>query len=229
MTEQTTHQTTHQATDQTRSTNGPIDRLVIELDRALRAMHGLGPTSGRSSPAGEIPEAPLDERARRHAAGLMRVDHAGEIAAQALYHGQSLTARSARVRKKMNHAAVEENDHLAWCRERLEELGSRPSRLDPLWYAGSFAIGALAGLAGDRVSLGFLAETEHQVVEHLDDHLERLPAEDRRSRAILEQMRVDEGAHANAAERAGGLPLPEPVRRGMRRVARLMTGTAYWV
>ncbi len=216
-------------TDQTRSADGPVDRLVKELDRALRAVHGLGPTSGRQSPAGDMSEAPLDERARRHAAGLMRVDHAGEIAAQALYHGQSLTARSPRVRREMNRAAVEENDHLAWCRGRLEELGSRPSRLDPLWYVSSFAIGALAGLAGDRVSLGFLAETEHQVVAHLDDHLERLPADDRRSRAILEQMRVDEGAHASAAERAGALPLPQPVRGAMRRVAKLMTGTAYWV
>jgi ubiquinone biosynthesis monooxygenase Coq7 len=205
------------------------DRVITELDRALRAIHGLGPTTGRPSPGRDRAHGPLDERARRHSAGLMRVDHAGEVAAQALYHGQALTARSPRLRRAMQRAAVEENDHLGWCRERLEELGARPSRLDPLWYLGSLAMGVGAGLAGDRVSLGFLAETEHQVVAHLDDHLERLPPDDSRSRAILEQMRADEGEHATAAEANGALPLPGVIRALMRRVAQVMTRTAYYL
>ena len=198
------------------------DRLLDELQHGLSTCHLRPPEAARPYPAADVEEAELTPGLQAHVAGLMRVDHAGEIAAQALYHGQAITARSLRLKKAMEQAAVEENDHLAWCRERLEELGSRPSRLDPLWYAGSFAIGVAAGLAGDRVSLGFLAETEHQVVEHLDGHLESLPPADGRSRAILEQMRVDEGEHAHAAERNGALPLPGAVRGLMRRVAHLM-------
>jgi len=159
----------------------------------------------------------------------MRVNHAGEVAAQGLYHGQVLTARSAATREAMRRAAAEEGDHLAWCRDRLEELGSRTSLLNPIWYAGSVAIGAAAGLLGDRLSLGFMAETERQVEGHLDGHLERLPADDLRSRAIVEQMKEDEVGHGQSALAAGGAELPAPVPHLMRLVARFMTGTAYWI
>jgi ubiquinone biosynthesis monooxygenase Coq7 len=157
----------------------------------------------------------------------MRVDHTGEVAAQALYHGQALTARTSGTRDAMEQAAREEGDHLRWCAERLVELDDKPSRLDPLWYMGSFLIGAAAGLAGDRWSLGFVAETERQVVRHLDGHLSSLPQGDARSRAILEQMRVDEGVHATTAIESGAADLPQPVKRLMTATARLMTETAY--
>jgi ubiquinone biosynthesis monooxygenase Coq7 len=159
----------------------------------------------------------------------MRVNHAGEIAAQGLYHGQALTARSPATREALRHAAGEEGDHLAWCRDRLDELGSRPSFLNPLWYAGSVAIGAIAGLFGDRASLGFMAETERQVEGHLASHLDRLPPDDARSRAIVETMQADEVNHGRAALAAGGATLPEPVPRLMRLAARIMTSTAYWI
>jgi ubiquinone biosynthesis monooxygenase Coq7 len=159
----------------------------------------------------------------------MRVNHAGEIAAQALYHGQAFAARSEQTRELLLAAAREESDHLAWCETRLQELQSRPSLLDPLWYAGSFAIGALAALSGDRASLGFVVETERQVERHLDDHLQRLPASDARSRAILEKMREDEIAHGTRARQAGGIDLPGPVRTVMKHTARLMTRTAYFI
>ena len=159
----------------------------------------------------------------------MRVNHAGEVAAQALYQGQSLVARDSGTREAMKRAAREEGDHLVWCRTRLEELGSAPSRLDPLWYAGSLAIGAAAGLAGDRWSLGFVAETERQVVEHLDDHLARLPDGDRRSRALLKRMQSDEQGHATRARAAGGTALPHVVRCAMRAASQVMTRTAYWI
>lgn len=206
-----------------------IDRLVIAFDRALRGATRVDHVSESENPAGGAADDGLDDRERRHSAGLMRVNHAGEIAAQALYHGQSLTARDAATRAAMEQAAREESDHLAWCRTRLEELGSAPSRLDPLWYAGSLAIGAGAGLAGDRWSLGFVVETERQVVEHLDDHLSRLPAGDRRSRALLQRMRADEQRHATRAHAAGGAALPRIVRRAMRAASKVMTGTAYRV
>jgi 3-demethoxyubiquinol 3-hydroxylase len=159
----------------------------------------------------------------------MRVNHAGEIAAQALYHGQAIAARSGATRRLLLDAARDETDHLAWCESRLKELESRPSLLNPLWYAGSFCIGALAALAGDRASLGFVVETERQVEGHLDEHLGRLPAADLQSRAIVQQMRADEAAHGANARSAGGTDLPGPVRALMRRTARIMTGTAYWV
>jgi ubiquinone biosynthesis monooxygenase Coq7 len=159
----------------------------------------------------------------------MRVNHAGEIAAQGLYHGQSLVARDPAIRELLEHSAREETDHLAWCEQRLRELGSRPSLLDPLWYAGSFAIGVAAGLASDRISLGFVAETERQVELHLDSHLESLPAEDVRSRAIVQQMRNDEQAHGELARQAGGVALPMPVRKVMQVTARVMTSTARWI
>lgn len=203
------------------------DRLLELADAGLRAAFAR-PTSLRPTPGKPAP-APADEGLRRHIAGLMRVNHAGEIAAQGLYHGQALTARTPATRVAFEKAAAEEGDHLAWCRDRLDELGSRPSLLGPLWYAGSVAIGALAGLAGDRMSLGFMAETERQVEGHLDSHLARLPPDDLRSRAILEQMKADEAGHGRAAQAAGGAPLPEPFPQAMRLTARIMTGTAYWI
>jgi len=159
----------------------------------------------------------------------MRVNHAGEVAAQALYHGQALVARCAATRDLLLKAAREETDHLAWCETRLKELDSRPSLLNPFWYAGSFTIGAVAALMGDRTSLGFVVETERQVEGHLDEHLARLPADDARSRAIIQTMRTDEIAHGMSAKAAGGAELPSPVRALMRNTARLMTATAYWI
>ena len=204
-----------------------LDRIVIDLDRGLRALGGDNLAQGRENPAGDLPQAELAQAPRRHVAGLMRVDHAGEVAAQALYNGQALTARTPRLRDAMQRAASEEGDHLRWCSERLDELDDRASRLDPLWYVGSFLMGAAAGLAGDRWSLGFVVETERQVVRHLDSHLSSLPDGDLRSRAILEQMRVDEGVHATTALEFGAAELPGPLRRLMTLTARVMTETAY--
>lgn len=201
-----------------------IDPLLAATDRALRAV--LAPARA-ARPTPPAPETQLSEAERRQAARLMRVNHAGEVAAQALYHGGALFARDERTRELMQQAAREETDHLAWCGSRLSELGSRPSLLAPFWYAGSFAIGALAALAGDRTSLGFVAETERQVENHLDDHLGRLPPSDERSRAILEAMRADEIGHGSNARAAGGVELPSPIRELMRRTARVMTETAY--
>jgi ubiquinone biosynthesis monooxygenase Coq7 len=205
----------------------PLDRLLELVDSGLRA--GLArPPSSRPTP-GQPAATPADPASRRHSAALMRVNHAGEIAAQGLYHGQALTARQPETRAAVRKAAAEEGDHLAWCRDRLDELGSRPSLLGPLWYAGSVALGALAGLAGDRMSLGFMAETERQVEGHLAEHLERLPPDDERSRTIVQQMQADEVGHGRAAIAAGAAELPEPVPKLMRLTARIMTGTAYWI
>ncbi len=173
--------------------------------------------------------AELTDEQRGESAALMRVNHAGEVSAQALYHGQALFARNERVRQALMASAREETDHLAWTQARLGELESRRSLLDPLWYAGSFAIGVAAGLAGDRTSLGFIEETERQVAKHLDDHLQRLPAEDARSRAIVEQMRTDEIDHGRRAGELGAASLPLPVRKVMEATARVMTSTAYWI
>jgi ubiquinone biosynthesis monooxygenase Coq7 len=205
----------------------PLDRLLELADNGLRGSFGR-PGSSRPTP-GNPTSAPVDPDRRRHAAALMRVNHAGEIAAQGLYLGQALTARTPETRAALRRAAAEEGDHLAWCRDRLDELGSRASVLNPIWYAGSVAIGAVAGLFGDRASLGFMAETERQVEGHLAEHLERLPTDDARSRAIVEQMQADEIGHGQTAIAAGGERLPEPVPRLMRLTARLMTGTAYWI
>lgn len=205
----------------------PLDRLLELADAGLRGSFAR-PAASRPTP-GSPTSTPVDPGRRRHAAGLMRVNHSGEIAAQGLYHGQALTARSPGTRAALRRAAAEEGDHLAWCRDRLDELGSRPSLLNPVWYAGSVAIGALAGLFGDRASLGFMAETERQVEGHLADHLDRLPADDERSRAIVREMQSDEINHGRAALAAGGAQLPEPVPRLMRLTARVMTGTAYWI
>ena len=206
-----------------------LDRLIIALDRSLRGAARVDSDPTLENPAGDLADDVLDDSKRRHSAGLMRVNHAGEVAAQALYQGQSLVARDSGTREAMEQAAREENDHLVWCRTRLEELGSAPSLLDPLWYAGSLAIGAAAGLAGDRWSLGFVVETERQVVEHLDDHLSRLPDGDHRSRALLRRMQSDEQHHATRARVAGGAPLPPFVQRTMRAASKVMTRTAYWV
>jgi len=203
----------------------PSDRLLSRLNQGLTM---LAPKAlRRANPAQRLPEHVMGEQERRHAAGLMRINHAGEIAAQALYHGQAFVARNDRVRDHMLAAAQEEQDHLKWCEQRLQELGSTPSRLQPLWYAGSFAIGAAAGLAGDRWSLGFVEETEKQVSEHLDEHLRELPDGDDRSRAILKTMREDEARHGREAREAGARPLPHPVRELMRRVAGFMKKGAY--
>jgi ubiquinone biosynthesis monooxygenase Coq7 len=202
-----------------------LDTLILGLDRALRAVGSVA-ASGRS-PAAALPEAALDAAERKHAGALMRVNNVGEVCAQALYHGQAATARDAGTRAHLERAALEEGEHLAWTAERLRELGARPSLLNPVWYAGSFALGALAGRFGDPVSLGFVAETEAQVERHLDDQISKLPPADSRSRAILAAMRDDEIRHGNDARLAGGITLPLPARLAMRAAAKVMTTTAY--
>jgi ubiquinone biosynthesis monooxygenase Coq7 len=204
-----------------------LDRIIASIDEALRISTGGAPTPQRSNPAGDMVAADLDEEQRRHVAGLMRINHTGEICAQALYAGQAATARNEATREAMQSAADEEIDHLSWCEDRLKELDSRPSMLNPLWYAGSFAIGAAAGIAGDDWSLGFVKETENQVEAHLQDHLERLPEGDARSQAILDQMKVDEAKHADMAEAAGARELPESIRRAMALIAGVMKTLAY--
>jgi ubiquinone biosynthesis monooxygenase Coq7 len=206
-----------------------IDRLIISVDGALRLATGQAHAAKRQNPAGSTPEVMMDDKNRLHAAGLMRINHAGEVCAQALYAGQAATARNPEVQAEMQKAADEEIDHLSWCKDRLDELESHPSRLDPLWYAGSFAIGAVAGLAGDGWSLGFLKETENQVEAHLEGHIQKLPPEDARSRAILDQMKIDEAKHAQMAEDSGAFDLPQPVRRLMKLTAGTMKAIAYRV
>ncbi len=203
------------------------DRLLDELQHGLNTCHRRPPAAARGYPAQDVADSELSEPERAHAAGLMRVNNAGEVAAQGLYRGQALTARALATSEKMSAAAAEENEHLNWCQRRLDELGERRSLLDGFWYWGSFTIGALAGAAGDRWSLGFVKETEQQVCGHLDSHLERLPPQDRRSRAILSAMREDELRHANNAEAAGAAELPMPVRRAMTAVSKIMTFGAY--
>ncbi len=207
----------------------PLDHLLINLDQAVRTVFGRPPTTGRPSPASEAPETALTSDEQRCSARLMRINHTGEICAQALYQGQALTARDVMVRKQLKQSAMEENDHLDWCEARLQELNGRPSAFNPLFYAGSFLIGALNGQVGDRWNLGFLAETEHQVVIHLEKHLTRLPAQDRKSRAILEKMREDESQHATQALAGGGVRLPLPVRSLMQTASKIMTKTTYWL
>jgi ubiquinone biosynthesis monooxygenase Coq7 len=205
-----------------------LDRLIGEFDRALRAVAGVAQAS-RPSPAERLPENPIGEEERAHAAALMRVNHVGEVCAQALYQGQALTARDPATRQALDGAAREEEDHLAWSAERIRELNGRLSLLNPLWYAGSFAIGAAAGLLGDRWNFAFLAETERQVEEHLARHLEALPLEDERTRAVVEAMRADEARHRQTALGLGAAELPEPVRRAMRLASKVMTSVAYRV
>ena len=207
----------------------PIDRLLINVDHALRTLFGRPQTTERPNPATELDEAELTEEQRRHVARLMRINHTGEVCAQALYQGQALTAKLPDTRQRMERSAREENDHLAWCASRLEDLGDRKSLLNPLWYAGSFAMGAAAGLAGDKWSLGFVVETERQVEDHLDEHLEQVPSADQKTRTILEQMKADEVHHARIAHAAGGAELPAPIRSAMRLTSKVMTRTVYWV
>jgi ubiquinone biosynthesis monooxygenase Coq7 len=201
-----------------------LDQFLIAADEALRTV-AVGSSASRPTPAADHREG--DEP--RVSAGLMRVNHAGEVCAQALYSGQTLFARDERVRAALRMAASEERDHLSWCEDRLRELDSRPSLLSPIWYAGSFGLGVVAGIAGDRWSMGFLAETEAQVERHLEDHLERLPVSDDRSRAVIEQMKADENRHGNAGRALGGAALPLPVKAAMRIASRVMTRTAYYV
>ena len=205
------------------------DRLLINLDQAVRTLFGRPQVTERPNPGDLPPETELSDAQREHIARLMRINHTGEVCAQALYQGQALTARDPSVRKNMERSAAEENDHLDWCEQRVEELGGRLSLLNPFWYAGSFAIGALAGLAGDKWSLGFVAETERQVEGHLDDHLAEVPESDHRTRAILEQMKADEIEHGRKARDHGGVTLPGPIRALMKATARLMTTTVYRV
>jgi ubiquinone biosynthesis monooxygenase Coq7 len=202
------------------------DDLIVSLDRALRTLAGTAHAS-RALPAANVADAPLSPEDRRDAAGLMRVNHTGEVCAQALYAAQALVARDAETRRKFSAAAREEEEHLAWTQARLAELHDRVSLLNPLWYAGSFAIGVAAGLAGDRINLGFVVETERQVEEHLTGHLSRLPANDARSRAIVAQMRDDEARHGAAAQAAGAAELPAPVKGMMRIAASVMKTLAY--
>lgn len=205
-----------------------IDTAIGHVDTALRTLSGAT-RSGRPNPATLINETDLSEHERIEAGRLMRINHCGEVCAQALYLGQSLTSRNDTTREAMEQAAREETDHLAWCKERLEELGSHTSHLNPLFFGLSFASGALTGLISDRVNLGFVAATEEQVVKHLDSHLEKLPEEDNKSRAILEQMRKDESEHQTSALNQGGIDFPRPVKDLMTLVSRIMTRTTYWV
>lgn len=204
-----------------------LEPLLLAADRALRSV--FAETRAARPTPGEPDKAALPEADRQRSAALMRVNHAGEVAAQALYHGQAAFARAGRTRDMLLRAADEEADHLAWCEQRLRELGSRPSLLNPVWYAGSFAIGAAAAALGDRVSLGFVAETERQVEGHIDSHLKKISPDDARSRAILESMRSDEVQHGQAALDAGGAQFPAPVRDAMKSTARVMTITSYWI
>ena len=204
-----------------------LDTVISQFDQALKTLVPGSVTAGRVSPGISKAGAELEQGEQQHSAGLMRSNHTGEVCAQALYQGQALTARLPVVREQMQQAANEEVDHLSWCEDRLEELHSRPSLLNPVWYAMSYGLGAAAGLAGDKWSLGFVAETEHQVCEHLQDHLHRLPRADEKSRAILERMLVDEGRHAIMAENAGASKLPQPVRQIMTLMSEIMKKTAY--
>jgi ubiquinone biosynthesis monooxygenase Coq7 len=196
----------------------PIDRFILQLDQALRTLVPGSVQAARANPADSAGVPTLTPEETRHAAGLMRINHTGEVCAQALYQGQALTARLTDVRDNMERAAKEECDHLHWCESRLNELGSHTSLLNPLWYGMSFGLGALAGLAGDKWSLGFVAETEKQVCKHLEEHLQQLPATDAKSRRILEQMHTDEGKHATVALEAGAAELPAPVKEAVYRI-----------
>jgi ubiquinone biosynthesis monooxygenase Coq7 len=207
----------------------PLDRLLAGANNALRTVSAPAGRPARENPAADVAEASLDNRQRAHAAGLMRINHAGEVAAQGLYQGHAAVARDKSIEHQMQRAADEEFDHLAWCEERLTELGAAPSRLSPVWYAGAFAIGAASGVLGDRWSLGFIAETERQVCEHLESHFQQLPREDARSRTILERMHEEEAEHGENAIDAGAAELPPPVRRLMKLTAKVMTRTAYWL
>jgi len=211
------------------SSTNLVDSFIVEFDRALRSVVGSTPMRRPIPTSSEqvTNEVSLTDAEKKHAAGLMRINHVGEVCAQALYQSQKLHAKSDDLKEKLDHAALEEEDHLAWCAHRLEELNARPSIFNPLWYAGSFVLGSLAGLAGDKMSLGFVAETEKQVEHHLDGHLQELPTNDYKSRAIVDQMRTDEIAHGQMAIKEGGVELPSPVQKAMKMMSKVMTSTAY--
>lgn len=206
-----------------------VDRLISEADTVMRTLSNRGNTSTRPSPARGHSDTAFDERSKKHVAGLMRVNHTGEVCAQALYQGQALTAKLPEVRDEMQDAAAEEVDHLVWCEERLRQLDSRPSLLNPAWYGLSFAVGALAGAIGDTVSLGFVAATEERVCAHLRDHLRQLPEDDRRSRLILQKMLEDEERHGENALAAGGQDFPRPVKNAMTALSQVMTRSSYYL
>ncbi len=206
-----------------------FDQIVNQFDTALRTVAGKPIITERPNPSAKIPESDLTEAEKDLAGRLMRINHAGEVSAQGLYQGQALTARLPTVRKKMERAALEENDHLQWCEQRAKELGTHVSYLNPVWYIGSVSIGAIAGIAGDKWSLGFVVETERQVVRHLDEHVKRLSPEDKKTHAILEQMKEDESRHADMAKAAGGADFPMPIKRIMQLTSKIMTRAAYWV
>ena len=206
-----------------------FDQFLIQVDTALKTIAGKPATTSRSYPAQDIDECELTDSERKHITGLMRVNHAGEVSAQALYQGQSITSRNADIREKLAQAATEENDHLVWTENRLNELGGRTSLLKPIWYAGSFTLGAIAGAIGDKWNLGFLAETEKQVAKHLDEHLDEIPSADKRTRAVLQQMKIDETKHATTAIESGGRELPIVVKKAMTLMSKVMTRTAYYL
>lgn len=206
-----------------------LDRLLDVVDTGLRTVFSTPPMGERGNPADTVEEAELSDAEKDLAGRLMRINHAGEVAAQGLYTGQALTAHLPDVREKMEQAAEEENDHLNWCATRVKEMGTHTSYLDPIWYAGSVTIGALAGLAGDKWSLGFVAETEKQVVAHLDSHLAQVDEKDKKTRAILAQMKDDEGKHATVALEAGGASLPAPIQSFMKLTSKIMTRSVYWI
>ncbi|MBX9849084.1 MAG: 2-polyprenyl-3-methyl-6-methoxy-1,4-benzoquinone monooxygenase [Rhodocyclaceae bacterium] len=205
-----------------------LDQAIIEFDKALRTVFASAPTA-RTRPGADLPEADLSPAEKQHAGALMRINHVGEVCAQALYQGQALTSRDPATRAALVQAAWEETEHLNWTEKRIEELGGRKSLLNPLWYAGSLAMGIVAGKFGDKWNLGFLAETERQVGAHLTDHLQRLPQSDERSRAVLQQMALDEAEHAETAVKLGGAALPAPVKAAMQLSSKMMTSTAYFI
>ena len=207
----------------------PVDQLLMNLDIGLRTVFGRPQITERENPAKDIPESELSAAQRDLAGRLMRINHSGEVAAQGLYQGQALTAHLPEVRDKMERAAQEENDHLDWCESRIKQMGTHTSYLNPFWYVGSVAIGAAAGLAGDKWSLGFVAETENQVVKHLDEHLAQVSDEDKKTQAILQQMKIDEGQHATHALHAGGAQLPTPIKKFMVLTSKIMTKTVFWI
>lgn len=206
-----------------------VDQFLIEADKVLRALSSNAHFSAKPSPAEDIAESEMSQSQRKHSAGLMRVNHTGEVCAQALYQGQALTAKSLMVREEMEESAKEEVDHLAWCDQRLRQLGSHNSRLNPLFYGLSFGMGAFTGAIGDKISLGFVAATEELVCEHLEKHLDNLPREDKKSRTIVSQMLTDEARHQQTALDAGGESLPKPVKLGMKLISKAMTKTAYYI
>ena len=207
----------------------PLDQLVIGVDQAVRTLFGRPQVTERPNPAHGVSDVELSDAERDHVARLMRINHTGEVCAQGLYQGQALTARDDEVRTSMQRSSDEENDHLDWCEARVRELGGRLSLLNPLWYTGSFLLGAAAGVTGDRWSLGFVAETEKQVEGHLDEHLAQIPERDQRTRAILEQMKADEIHHGETALAQGGVNLPAPIRLAMKLTSKVMTKSVYYV